>query len=79
MRWEADQLIDAGEHVVVFGTIYYGGRDGIETTASIKQVWTIREVFVRWHARDSDCYDVRTDIPDDGRPPSGLENSAKRV
>jgi ketosteroid isomerase-like protein len=43
VRWEAEQLIGAGEHVVVFGTIYYGGRDGIETTASIKQVWTIRE------------------------------------
>jgi hypothetical protein len=47
VRWEADQLIDAGEHVVVFGTIfgtiYYGGRGGIGTTASIKQVWTIRD------------------------------------
>ena len=31
VRWEADQLIDAGEHVVFLGTIYYRGRDGIET------------------------------------------------
>jgi ketosteroid isomerase-like protein len=43
VRWEADQLIDAGEHVVFLGTIYYRGRDGIKTTASVKQVWTIRE------------------------------------
>jgi ketosteroid isomerase-like protein len=43
VRWEADQLIDAGEHVVFLGTIYYLGRDGIETTISAKQVWTIRE------------------------------------
>ena len=43
VRWEADQLMDAGEHVVLLGTIYYRGRDGIETTASVKQVWTFRE------------------------------------
>jgi hypothetical protein len=43
VRWEADQLIDAGEHVVFLGTLYYRGRDGIETTVSAKQVWTIRE------------------------------------
>src|SRR3954466_5621774 len=43
VRWEADQLIDAGEHVVFLGTVYYRGRDGIETTASVKQVWTIHE------------------------------------
>src|SRR3954466_12960345 len=43
VRWEADQLIDAGEQVVLLGTIYYRGRDGIETTASVKQVWTIHE------------------------------------
>ena len=43
VRWEADRLIDAGEHVVLLGTIFYRGRDGIKTTASVKQVWTIRE------------------------------------
>ena len=43
MRWEADQLIDAGEHVVLLGTLYFRGRDGIETTVSAKRVWTIRE------------------------------------
>ncbi len=43
VRWEADQLIDAGEHVVLLGTIYYRGRDAIETTTSVKQVWTISE------------------------------------
>ena len=43
VRWEADQLIDAGEHVVFLGTLYYRGRDGVEATVSAKQVWTIRD------------------------------------
>jgi hypothetical protein len=43
VRWEADRLIDAGEHVVLLGTLYYRGRDGIEATAGAKQVWTIRD------------------------------------
>jgi hypothetical protein len=29
--------------VVFLGTLYYRGRDGIETTAGGKQVWTIRD------------------------------------
>src|SRR3954454_17299005 len=55
VRSEADQLIDAGEHVVFLGTIYYRGRDGIDTTVSAKQVWTIRdgavERFVMYQER----------------------------
>ena len=38
-----DELIDAGEHVILLGTIYFRGRDGIEATASAKQLWTIRD------------------------------------
>jgi ketosteroid isomerase-like protein len=55
VRFEAEQLIDAGEHVVFLGTLYYRGRDGIETTVSGKQVWTIRdgavERFVMYQER----------------------------
>ena len=55
VRWKADQLIDGGEYVVLLGTIYYRGRDGIETTASVKQVWTIHagavERFVIYQER----------------------------
>jgi ketosteroid isomerase-like protein len=43
VRTEADQFIDAGEHVVLLGTIYFRGRDGIEATAGARQVWTVRE------------------------------------
>ena len=46
VRIEADQLIDAGEHVVFLGTLYYRGRDGIEATVSGKQVWTIRDAAI---------------------------------
>jgi hypothetical protein len=40
---EVDELIDAGEHVIFLGTLYFRGRDGIEATVSAKQVWTIRD------------------------------------
>ena len=39
----ADELIDAGEHVILLGTIHFRGRDGIEATVSAKQLWTIRD------------------------------------
>jgi ketosteroid isomerase-like protein len=43
IRLEVDQLIDAGEHVVLLGTIHFRGRDGIEATATAIQSWTVRD------------------------------------
>jgi ketosteroid isomerase-like protein len=43
VRVEADQLIDAGEHVILLGTLHFRGRDGIEATATANQLWTIRD------------------------------------
>jgi ketosteroid isomerase-like protein len=43
LRIEADELIEAGEHVVVPVTGYMRGRDGIEVTARRTWVYTIRE------------------------------------
>jgi ketosteroid isomerase-like protein len=40
---QADEFIEAGEHVVVPQTGYVRGRDGIETTARITLVWTLRD------------------------------------
>ena len=49
IRVEADRLIDAGDHVVFLGTLYFSGRDGIETTVGGGQVWTIRDgALERW-------------------------------
>ena len=42
-RWEPDEFIDAGEHVVMVGTICLRGRDGIEATARTTFVSTIRD------------------------------------
>jgi ketosteroid isomerase-like protein len=42
-RMEADELIDAGEHVVLTNTTSTRGRDGIEVTARTTWVWTFRE------------------------------------
>jgi ketosteroid isomerase-like protein len=43
IRVEAEEFIDAGEHVVVPQTGYIRGRDGIEATARITLLWTIRD------------------------------------
>ena len=43
IRLEVDRLIEAGEHVVLLGTIHFRGRDGIEATASAIQSWTVRD------------------------------------
>ena len=42
-RVEPDEFINVGEHVVVPQTGYIRGRDGIEATARITLVWTIRD------------------------------------
>jgi ketosteroid isomerase-like protein len=48
VRWEADELIDAGEHVVLAFTNRLTGRDGITLEAHGTLVWTFRaERFVR--------------------------------
>ena len=41
VRREADEFIEAGEHVVTPLTSYHRGRDGIELRARIAMVWTI--------------------------------------
>jgi ketosteroid isomerase-like protein len=41
-RLEADNFIVADEHVIVPQTGYLQGRDGIEVTARVTLVWTIR-------------------------------------
>jgi len=43
LRYEADEFIQAGEHVVTPFTIYLRGRDGIEVEARAAWVWTIRD------------------------------------
>jgi ketosteroid isomerase-like protein len=43
VRIQADEFIEAGEQVVVPQTGYVRGRDGIETTARITLVWTLRD------------------------------------
>ena len=42
-RWEADEVIDAGEHVVVSFTNRLLGRDGIEVDARGVWAWTIQD------------------------------------
>ena len=42
VRWEADELIDAGEHVVLAFTNRLTGRDGITLEAHGALVWTFR-------------------------------------
>src|SRR3954463_2944644 len=43
IRIEPHEFVEAGEHVVVPQTGYISGRDGIEATARITLVWTIRD------------------------------------
>ena len=42
VRWEADEFIDAGEHVVLVFTNRLTGRDGITLEAHGTLVWTFR-------------------------------------
>ncbi len=42
VRWEADDLIDAGQHVVLAFTNRLTGRDGITLEAHGTLVWTFR-------------------------------------
>jgi ketosteroid isomerase-like protein len=43
VRWEPEEFIDAGEHVVMVGTVCLRGRDRIEATARTTFVSTIRD------------------------------------
>jgi ketosteroid isomerase-like protein len=43
VRYEADEFIESGEHVVTPFTNYLRGRDGIEVQARAAWVWTIRD------------------------------------
>ncbi|MEK6252597.1 MAG: nuclear transport factor 2 family protein [Actinomycetota bacterium] len=43
VRFEADEFIDAGDHVVTPFTNRFLGRDGVEVQARGTWVWTIRE------------------------------------
>ena len=43
IRIEPHEFVEVGEHVVVPQTGYIHGRDGIEATARITLVWTIRD------------------------------------
>jgi ketosteroid isomerase-like protein len=48
VRYEADEFIDAGEHVVTPWTNHLRGRDGIQLQARGTWLWTIRDgVIVR--------------------------------
>lgn len=42
-RYEADDLLAAGEHVVMPFTTHFRGRDGIEVEARATWVWTFRD------------------------------------
>jgi|SRR5215212_7751834 len=42
-RYEADEFIETGEHVVTPFTNYLRGRDGIEVQARAAFLWTIRD------------------------------------
>lgn len=42
MRYEAEEFLEAGEHVVTPFTHYLRGRDGIEVQARAVFVWTLR-------------------------------------
>ena len=42
VRWDADEFIDAGEHVVLAFTNRLTGRDGITLAAHGTLVWTFR-------------------------------------
>ena len=46
VRWEADEYLDAGEHVVMPFTNHLLGRDGIDVQARGTWLWTIRDGVV---------------------------------
>jgi ketosteroid isomerase-like protein len=46
VRWELDEFIDAGDHVVTPFTNELLGRDGIKVTARGFWVWTIRDATI---------------------------------
>jgi ketosteroid isomerase-like protein len=46
VRWEADEYLDAGEHVVTPFTNHLLGRDGIDLQARGTWLWTIRDGVV---------------------------------
>ena len=43
LRIETDEFIEADDHVVVPWTVHARGRDGIEVSARVTWVWTIRD------------------------------------
>jgi ketosteroid isomerase-like protein len=43
VRYETDEFIEAGEHVVTPFTTHLRGRDGIEVQARATWIWTIRD------------------------------------
>ena len=43
VRFEVDELVEAGEQVAMSSTNYHRGRDGIEITVRPAGVWTIRD------------------------------------
>ena len=43
VRYEPEELIEAGEHVVMPFTSHFRGRDGIEMHTKAVWVWTIRD------------------------------------
>ncbi len=46
VRWEADEYLDAGEHVVMPFTNHLLGRDGIDVQARGTWLWTIHDGVV---------------------------------
>jgi ketosteroid isomerase-like protein len=47
IRFEVDELMDAGEHVLLLGTVHFRGRGGIEATTHAIQSWTVRDGAVQ--------------------------------
>lgn len=43
LRFEPEELIDAGEDVVVPWTMHARGRDGIEVASRVTWIWTVRD------------------------------------
>ncbi len=43
VRYEAHELIESGEHVVMPYTSHFRGRDGIELETEATWVWTVRD------------------------------------
>ena len=48
IRFEIDELIPAGDHVVVPHTTHVRGRDGIEVKARTTWLFTLREGEIEW-------------------------------